>query len=155
MLGYVTKQRNEDHYRVAVHTVSDDDLTAGQEFYATNSAAAGVKGKKPLNPTSLVQVRLCNHAPSVPLRNRRHDVYWYFLLPTLACGSVIAHNAPCTYEAVISLSSPLQCYASLLAAVVHVHAALMHGLQSTPATTLVVFAVHACHVHNMCAAVTF
>lgn len=58
MLGYVTKQHQEDHYQLEKHNVSDAAIQEGHDFYALNAASAGVKGKKPLNPTSVVQVRL-------------------------------------------------------------------------------------------------
>ena len=61
MLGYVTKQHREDHYQVEKHNVSGAAIEEGQAFYALNAASAGVKGKKPLNPTSLVQVRTMGH----------------------------------------------------------------------------------------------
>lgn len=57
MLGYVQKQRNEPHYRLEVHNVSDEQLQAGINFYSVNAASAATKGKKPLSPTSIIQVR--------------------------------------------------------------------------------------------------
>lgn len=76
MLGYVTKQHQEDHYQVEKHNVSDAAIKEGQDFYALNAASAGVKGKKPLNPTSVVQVRQRIHCwcvlPLVPAVTSSH-----------------------------------------------------------------------------------
>jgi hypothetical protein len=167
MLGYVTKQHREDHYQVEKHNVSDAAIEEGQAFYALNAASAGVKGKKPLNPTSLVQVRTMGHWY---VRCRVRRCIWVSRDRPPNCRFSCSHTPACLAATmprvcgriILHLGACWQPHGSFTCSQSHLHAALfcsradgrrpctsaVHcGLSCSPTATLFPPAITVMHVN--------